>query len=129
MKRLFPRASKRSRMLGYTLCLIHIFASWSVVIHVATTPPDAQWQLIWIFFWPFDLPCAVAWLAIAHFLPDWYFYALGDPIGDFKSFIMPTFLFGIVGPLLYLIAPQAISSYLVRHPRRKYYEYGDDSGL
>jgi hypothetical protein len=124
--KLFPRASRRSRIWCYVLCLIHIFASWWVVIHVATTPPDAQWQLIWIFFWPFDLPCAVAWLAISRLLPNWYFAALGDPIGNFTDFIMPTFLFGIVGPLLYLIAPPAISSYLARHPRRKFYEYVDD---
>jgi hypothetical protein len=125
MKSLFPGASERSRRLGYALCVIHTLASWWVVISVATAPPDAQWQLIWVFFWPFDFPCAAVWLALGYFLPEWHFGALGDPIGDFRYFIMPTVLFGIVAPLLYLIAPQMISSYLARHPRRKYYEYVD----
>jgi hypothetical protein len=123
MKSLFPGASQRSRRWGYALCVIHTLASWWVVISVATAPLDAQWQLIWVFFWPFDFPCAVVWLALGYFLPGWHFSALADPIGDFRYFIMPAVLFGIVAPLLYLIAPQMISSYLARHPRRKYYEY------
>src|SRR5580658_4440331 len=112
MKSLFPGASQRSRRWGYALCVIHTLASWWVVISVATAPPDAQWQLIWVFFWPFDFPCAVVWLALGYFLPGWHFSALADPIGDFRYFIMPAVLFGIVAPLLYLIAPQMISSYL-----------------
>ena len=110
MKEFFKRASKTSYALGLVLGLIHIVLSWWVIIDLGTSEPDAQWQLVWIFFLPFDLPFSLLVFLGGSILPDWSFQSLSYPVSEFRSFIFPAFVHGIIGPLWYFFLPVWISS-------------------
>ncbi len=110
MKEFFSRASGTSYSIGTTLALIHIVASWYVILRIAGKEPDAQWQLVWIFFLPFDLPFSLLVFFAGSIFPDWSFKSVSYPISEFRSFLWPSFIHGIVGPLWYFLLPIFISS-------------------
>jgi hypothetical protein len=115
MKSLFTKASSASYRVGFTLGFIHLVISWFVIIGLATSEPDAQWQLIWVFFLPFDLPFSVINFLPSYYLPHWSFIeSLPYPISSFKGFILPSFVHGIIGPLWYFFLPVCISSLINR---------------
>ena len=109
MKKIFAGASTASYLLGLVLCLIHLVISWWVIIGLVRGEPDAQWQLVWIAFLPFDLPFSLLVFFSALIFPDWSFEGLPYPVSEFRSFILPAFVHGIIGPLWYLLLPAIIS--------------------
>jgi hypothetical protein len=119
MRAFFARAGVTSYLLGSVLCSAHLVISWQVIIGIASSEPDAQWQLIWIFFLPFDLPFSLLVMFCPAIFPDWTFGSLPYPLGDFRAFILPSIIHGVVGPLWYFFVPVAISSLLARHQERK----------
>ncbi len=110
MKEFFARASAGSYRLGLALGLIHLVLAWWVIISVGMSEPDAQWQLIWIFFLPFDFPFSRVVFFSPWIFPDWYFRSLPYPMGLFRGFILPAFVHGIIGPMWYYLLPVCISS-------------------
>lgn len=110
MSQFLSRASNKSFLIGKVLCLIHAVISWWVIIGVGLGEPDAQWQLIWIFFLPFDLPFSLLVFFSNSILPDWSFQSLPYPVSEFQNFILPTLVHGIIGPLFYFLLPVCISS-------------------
>lgn len=120
MKKYFSYASKLSYRLGVILCMVHLLISWWVIINIARSQPDAQWQLIWLFFLPFDFPFSLIVLFSGLIFSVGSIKGLPYPISEFNSFIVPTFIHGIVGPLWYFLLPVLISHYvsLKREKRR-----------
>jgi len=114
MKNIFAAASIASYKLGLVLCLVHLVISWWVIINLAVSQPDAQWQLVWIAFLPFDFPFSLLVLFAGSIFPDWSFRGFSYPLGDFVSFIVPAFVHGIVGPLWYFILPVYIDGFMSR---------------
>ncbi|PXF55875.1 MAG: hypothetical protein C4B58_14495 [Deltaproteobacteria bacterium] len=110
MREFFNRASNTSYQVGLVLCLIHLIIAWWVIIKLSRSEPDAQWQLVWIFFLPFDLPFSLLVFFSGSIFPDWSFKLLPYPMGEFRSFILPTFVHGIIGPLWYFFLPVCFSS-------------------
>jgi len=119
IKQFFGRASKASYLLGFALCLIHLVVSWWVIITLGRSEPDAQWQLTWILFLPFDLPFSLLVFFSGSFFPDWSFNSLPYPVSEFSSFIVPAFIHGIIGPLWYLLLPVCISALRRRQRGRR----------
>lgn len=109
-KRFFDRASDTSYRIGLLLCLIHVVIAWWVIISLASSEPDAQWQLMWIFFLPFDLPFSLLVFFSSSIFPDWSFKMFPYPISEFRGFILPAFIYGIIGPLWYFFLPICLSS-------------------
>jgi len=116
MREFISRASKKSYRIGIALCLIHLVISWWFIIGLAMYEPDAQWQLVWFLFLPFDLPFSLLVLFSGSIFPDWTFTTFPYPISEFHDFILPAFIHGILGPLWYFLLPVSISSLR----RRKY---------
>jgi hypothetical protein len=117
MNEFFARASVANNRLGLTLCVIHFVISWWVIISVGKSEPDAQWQLVWILFLPFDLPFSLLVFFSGSIFPDWSFRSIPYPLSEFRGFILPAFIHGIIGPLWYYFLPVCISSlrsYLIR---------------
>lgn len=110
MKEFFARASGTSYQLGLVLCLIHIVIAWWFIIKLGRSEPDAQWQLIWIYFLPFDFPFSLLVFFSGSIFPDWSFKSFPYPVSEFRSFILPAFIHGIIGPLWYFLLPVGISS-------------------
>jgi hypothetical protein len=110
MKNIFDRASIRSYQIGFMLCVIHLILSWWVIINICRSEPDAQWQLVWIFFLPFDLPFSLLVFFSAYLFPAWSFAYFPYPVSEFRSFILPSFIHGILGPIWYFLLPVCISS-------------------
>ena len=104
------RATGRSVVVGVVLSSVHLAISWWIIIRVARSVPDAQWQLIWVYFWPVDFPVTLLWFLGCMLLPNWYFATLGEPIGNFRGFLLPAFVFGIAAPAWYFVLPLLISS-------------------
>jgi hypothetical protein len=109
MRRFLSGASKTSYRLGTVLCLLHLAISWWVIISLCRGAPDAQWQLVWILFLPFDLPFSLLVFFSGSIFPDWSFSALPYPMSEFRTFILPAVIHGIVGPLWYFFLPVSIS--------------------
>lgn len=110
MKNFFARGNTASYLLGLVLCLIHLVISWWVIIGLVRGEPDAQWQLVWIAFLPFDLPFSLLVFFSDLIFPDWSFERFPYPVSEFRSFILPAFVHGIIGPLWYFLLPVCISS-------------------
>jgi len=118
MKKYFTHASKSSYQIGMIVCIIHLLVSWWVIINIARSQPDAQWQLIWVFFLPFDFPFSLLVLFSGSIFPVGSIKGLPYPIGEFNSFILPVIIHGIIGPLWYFTLPVLIS-HIVGLVRRK----------
>ena len=118
MKEFLGRASRTSYWIGAVLCLTHLVISWSVIINLALEEPDAQWQLIWLFFMPFDLPFSILDFS-GILLPNWSFDTLPYPISEFRGYILPSFVHGVIGPIWYFLLPIIISSIWKRHQEKK----------
>lgn len=106
---LFSKASQSSKTMGLVFCSIHFLISWSVIISVAMGSRDAQWQLVWVFFWLFDFPVSVIHVGVLRFLPQFDIAALPISVNSFNDFLAPTLIFGLLGPLWYGVVPIAIS--------------------
>ena len=109
-KGFFARASKTSYLIGAVLSIIHLVVSWRVIISLGLSEPSAQWQLTWVLFFPLDFPISLLLLLGFKIFPGWSFSFLRYPICEFKGFILPAFIHGILGPLWYFFIPVAISS-------------------
>jgi hypothetical protein len=105
----FSHATRRSALVGAVLSSVHLAISWWVIIWVARSGPDAQWQLIWVYFWFVDFPVTLLWFLGCMLLPNWHFATLGEPIGSFRGFLLPAFVFGIAAPAWYFALPLLIS--------------------
>jgi hypothetical protein len=110
MKEFFVRASYTSYRLGIVLSLIHLVISWWVIINIGRAEPDAQWQLVWLFFLPFDLPFSLLIFFSGSIFPDWSLAFLPYPMSEFRGFILPAFIHGIICPIWYFLLPISISS-------------------
>ena len=117
MKDFFRRASTASYRVGAILCFIHLVLSWWVVVGLGRNEPDAQWQLVWLFFLPFDLPFSLLVFFAGSIFPDWSFNSLPYPVSEFRSYILPAIIHGLIGPLWYFFLPVWISS--LRHRSRQ----------
>jgi len=111
MKNIFARASATSYRVGMVLGLIHLIIAWWIIISLGRSEPDAQWQLVWILFLPFDFPFSLLVLFSSLIFPDWSFDAFPYPVGEFRHFILPVFIHGIIGPIWYFLLPVCISGY------------------
>jgi len=123
MKKFFARASATSHVIGLVLGLVHLVISWRVIIGIAWMSGgggDAQWQLAWVLLFPFDFPFSL--IIFLPGIPYWSFDSLPYPVGEFRSFILPAFVHGIIGPLWYYFLPVAISS--LWRARRKHINLG-----
>jgi len=109
MRRILLGASKASYRLGTVLCLLHLAISWWVIISLCRGEPDAQWQLVWILFLPFDLPFSLLVFFSGTIFPDWSINAFPCPLSEFRAFILPAIIHGIVGPLWYFFLPVGFS--------------------
>lgn len=109
MKELFMRATRRSYWLGGILCSLHLAVSWWVIVSLCLREPDAQWQLVWIFFLPFDFPFSLLVLFSGNVFPDWTIGVLPYPVSEFRDFLWPAFVHGIVGPAWYFFLPMLAS--------------------
>ena len=116
---IFAEASKGSYLLGLSLGLPHLVISWWMIIGVAVSERDAQWQLIWIFLLPFDLPWSLLVLFADYIFPDWTFRGLPSPWDNFHSFV-PMIVYGIIGPLWYFFLPVFIDGVMILRSRRRY---------
>lgn len=114
MKGFFARASSASYIIGAILCLVHIAVSWYVIISLGRGEPDAQWQLVWIFFLPFDLPFSLLVFFAGSVFPDWSLKSMPYPMSEFRGFILPAVVHGIIGPFWYFLLPVCVSSLLAR---------------
>ncbi len=118
MKKIFAAAGVASYKLGLVLSLIHLVISWWVIISVGLSEPDAQWQLVWIAFLPFDFPFSLRVIFAGDIFPDWSLKGFPYPLGDFISFIVPAFVHGIIGPLWYFFLPVFIDGLMTSKSRR-----------
>lgn len=118
MKKIFAAASAASYKLGLVLSLIHLVISWWVIISVGLSEPDAQWQLVWIAFLPFDFPFSLLVIFAGDIFPDWSLKGFPYPLGDFISFIVPAFVYGIIGPLWYFFLPVFVDGLMTSKSRR-----------
>ena len=94
---------------------------WNLIIRLASHEPDAQWQFAWLVFFPFDFPFSLLVLFGGLIFPDWSM-PLRYPLGDFRSFILPSLIHGVVGPLWYFFVPVFISGF------RSQYRFENDCG-
>jgi hypothetical protein len=119
MRRFLGRASKTSYLVGSVLGLVHFSIAWWVIVRLALGGADAQWQLVWFLFLPFDLPFSLLVFFSGSFFPDWSISSLPHPVSELRDFILPAFIHGVVGPLWYLLLPIAVSSLRrSRQPKR-----------
>ncbi len=121
MNRFFANSSRFSYCIGSLLAFIHLLFSWGILLDLAQREPDAQWQLIWIFFLPFDFPFSLIVLFGGYLFPDWSFSSLPYPVSDFRGFILPAIVHGMIGPVWYFLLPVAISSFYntLRQPQKR----------
>jgi hypothetical protein len=122
MKPFFARASRRSYQVGAALCLVHLIAAWFVIIQLGFGELDAQWQLIWLFFVPFDFPFSLIAYYSGAILPDWSLPILPYPLNDFQSYILPAFIHGVVGPVWYFLIPVGISGLMRKRSECRFFE-------
>lgn len=120
MYRFFPQATRHSLMLAWFLLLVHALVSWSIIFRLATTEPDAQWQLIWVFFLPIDFPFSLLVYYSSAFIPDGLIAGLRYPISDIRGFIWPSIIHGILGPIWYFFIPLVISNFINGRKQKKY---------
>src|SRR5579859_7253173 len=107
--KIFELASKRSKAIGSLLAVAHFLVSWWVIVDLVRSDFDAQWQLIWIFFLPFDLPFSLITFYGPRFLPPVDISVLPHPLNNFYLFFLPTFIHGIIGTFWYFLFPTLIS--------------------
>jgi hypothetical protein len=112
VKKIFAAASGGAYKLGLIACLIHLLMSWWIIFSVLTSSRDAQWQFIWIFLLPFDLPFSLLVLFAGYIFPGWHFSGLYSPWDDFHSFVLPVIVYGIIGPLWYFFLPVYVDGLL-----------------
>lgn len=110
MKTFFNNASAASFKLGLVMCLVHLLISWLVIIKLGLSEPDSQWQLVWIYFLPLDLPFSLLVYFSGSIFADWSFNSYPYPVSEFRSFVLPSIIHGIIGPLWYFFLPVCISS-------------------
>jgi len=101
MKEIFAAASSGAYKLGAVAAVVHLVISWWIIISVLVSDRDAQWQLIWIFLLPFDLP-----------------FSLLVIFAGSQTFLLPMIIHGIVGPLQYFLLPVLIDGFLTRRSLR-----------
>ena len=118
MKRVFATASRGAYKLGAAAAIVHLVVSWWIIGSVLTSPRDAQWQLIWVFLLPFDVPFSLLVLFAGYIFPEWDFRKLPSPWNDFDSFVLPTIVHGIIGPLQYFLLPVLIDGFMTRRALR-----------
>jgi len=114
MKNFFVRASRKSYYIGSVLFFIHLIIAWWVIINICNEP-DAQWQLVWIFFLPFDLPFSLLVFFSYDLFPSWNITCFPYPVSEFNNFILPSIVHGIIGPIWYFLLPVCMSSFKNRN--------------
>lgn len=110
MRDFLTLASSQSVRIGLVMALAHLVVSWWVIIGLARGEPDAQWQLVWIFFLPFDLPFSLLVFFSGSIFPDMMVRSLPYPMSDFRGFLLPAFIHGVLGPIWYFVVPVALSA-------------------
>src|ERR1051325_4932870 len=113
-------ACRAADRMGAILGLVHLVVSWWILIYVGTSERDAQWQLIWIFLLPFDFPFSLLVLFSGSTFPEFSFNHLPSPLNDFHGFIIPTIIYGFVGPLWYLFLPILVDGVMTIRSRRPF---------
>ena len=116
MRGFLGRASSTSYVVGSVLGVLHLSISWWVIFGLVRGGADAQWQLVWFLFLPFDLPFSLLVFFSGSFVPDWSIASLPYPVSELRGFILPAIIHGLVGPLWYFLLPVAVSS--VRRSRQ-----------
>ena len=119
MKRIFLAAGPVAYKIGVVAGGIHLVISWWTIIYILTSDRDAQWQLIWIFFLPFDFPFSLLVLFAGYVFPGVYFSGLSSPWDDFHSFVLPLVVHGVVGPLWYFFVPVFIDGIMTTRSLRR----------
>jgi hypothetical protein len=118
MKKHLIYASKTSYIIGLILFSIHLLISWWIIIDLGTSELNAQWILIWLYFFPFDLPFSFLFL-MGIFLPNWSFSFLPYPVSQFRAYLVPSFVFGVIGPIWYFFIPVIISNAWGKHKLKR----------
>ena len=90
------------KFYGFLLAGMHLIISWIVIINICRSEPDAQWQLIWVYFFPFDFPFSIlSFFSGAFFSDDYVNIKLPCRVCGFTDFIVPAIVHGVIGPLWY----------------------------
>jgi hypothetical protein len=118
MNGVFANASRGAYKLGAVAAIVHLIVSWWIIISVLISDRDAQWQLIWIFLLPFDLPVSLLVFFAGYIFPGWHFWGLPSPWDSFHDFIVPVIVHGIIGPLQYFLLPVLIDGFMTRRAFR-----------
>jgi len=122
--------------IGYILAGFHLLLFACVIWNAISTPPDAQYQLIWtILFFP-DLPATVLLFLGFASIPHTAFYAIDDylsraisthPYNNFSSFWYPAIIYGVLGTLWWFYLPVMMK--WIKSFFRKHSALGDDDRL
>jgi hypothetical protein len=112
MRSFFANASKSSLKIGLLLFGVHLILAWWVILSLGLSGPDAQWQLVWIYFLPLDFPFSLLVYFSNNLFPDWSVGFLRYPMSDFRGFVLPSVVHGIIGPIWYFAVPVSISAML-----------------
>jgi hypothetical protein len=107
-------ATSGSRKVGYVLGSLHLVVTVTVVRSLLASPPDAQWQMVWIPFFVADLPFSLLVLPLGFLLRSLQFSTLPYPASEVASFWLPAMFHGVFGSIWYFFLPQVV----VRDARR-----------
>ena len=91
------------RLIPAVIAAVHFVISWIVIVAVATGSRDAQWQLVWLYFWIADFPVSLIHVAALAALPHIDVAFLPSKIGDFNNFLVPALVYGVLSPAWYYL--------------------------
>lgn len=94
--------------VGIILAFLHLAFIGVGAIFVIQYPA-AQWQFVW--FIPLIIDFPVSLLAVLSFIfcPETSVHFLSYPMSDLRGFIIPVFIFGVIGSSWYFYLPFLIS--------------------
>ena len=118
MKRVFTTASRGAYKLGAVAAIVHLVVSWWIIGSVLTSPRDTQWQLIWIFLLPFDVPFSLLVLFAGYIFRSGIFESFLRRGMTLRFFVLPTIVHGIIGPVRYFLLPVLIDGFMTRRALR-----------
>ena len=96
------------RIIGLLLASIHLILFILVVNSMLKSKFDAQWQLSWMIFLPLDFPFSLIVLFSGKLFPAISFSFLPYPIGEFRGFILPLIVHGVLGTIWYAVIPSLL---------------------
>jgi hypothetical protein len=118
--KIISNASLKSKIIGIILGGIHFCYSWWIILcEIPKSQNDAQWPMMWIVFWNYDWPFSLIHIWSLKYLPSFNVWFLPQGISDFNNFLVPSFVYGILGPLWYFIIPVLISNCISKNKSRE----------